>query len=155
MLAGRADRHLTQVNWATPEPKKPRYSTTSTTRPSIKASWVAAVKRPTGMWPMRLKAMPTVVTSTGGYLAVSRRIYTEAKPQKITETSAMAMPVNSPWVSAPRVMTIAPVRARTRQTSLMGVMRSFSTRAARMVTDTGVRALIRAAMEAPVREMAV
>ena len=80
---------------------------------------------------------------------------TEAKPQKTTEMSTAAMPSSSLWLPAPWVMTAVPARARARQMSLTGVMVSFSSRAARMVTDTGVRALMRESMADPVRAMPI
>ena len=95
------------------------------------------------------------MTKTAGYLAVKRRINTDASPQSTTEISTTTTPMLSPWVPAPVVMIAAPANASARQTSVMGVIFSLSTIAARMVTDTGVRALMSAAMEAPVIEIPV
>ena len=97
--------------------------------------------------------METVVTTTGGYFAVTFRIRTDAVPKEMTPVRTARTPKSSPWVEAPDVMTKVPASASTRQRIFTGVIRSFRISAARIVTATGVSALIRDAMLEPVSRM--
>ena len=105
------------------------------------------------IYPIRLSVMETVVTTTGGYFAVTFRIRTDAVPKEMTPVRTARTPKSSPWVEAPDVMTKVPASASTRQRIFTGVIRSFRISAARIVTATGVSALIRDAMLEPVSRM--